>query len=94
MNACPNNRIQFLAARVKYQLSQCHNKTPPCCQGGVSQLLGICYGAMRLRHCIGNHQLRLAACRGIAAEQAENVGNGVVVIIQLEAQADLGQAFR
>jgi hypothetical protein len=57
------------------------------------------YGIIYLRHDVSNHQLRMARHWSVAAIQAENVGNRIVVVIQLDpkrsgarAQADLGQA--
>ena len=43
-------------------------------------------------HVVRDDQLRTGCCRSVAAVQAEVVGNRVVVIVQLETQADLGQA--
>ena len=46
-----------------------------------------------LRYVVGNHQLRTVGHGwGVAAEKAEIVGNGIVIVIQFEAQANLGQA--
>jgi hypothetical protein len=45
-----------------------------------------------LRHVILNDQLRTGIGRRIATLQAEIIGNGVIVVIQLEAQAELGQS--
>ncbi len=46
---------------------------------------------MPLRDDICNHQLRTVCRSSVAAVQAQIVGNGVIVIVELEAQADLCQ---
>jgi hypothetical protein len=44
-----------------------------------------------LRNVIFHNELRAAGRAGVPAVEVEIVGEGVVVVIQFEAQADLGQ---
>lgn len=57
----------------------------------VSQLLPFLISMRYLLRHIRNHQLRTVGRRSAATVQAEIIGNGIVVIIQFEAQPDLRQ---
>ena len=53
----------------------------------------VCKGTISLRNAVCNDQLR-TVCQSsrVAAEQAEIIGNPIVIVIQIKAQADLRQA--